>query len=434
MLALGCGGPGRPQPEGPAVAKSAAVVEEQPRIPGAPLPPLPLRTQGRWIVDADGTRFKLAAVNWYGAEEEDFVVAGLDRIDLDLLAASIREMGFNAVRLPWSNELVERNPKVDAARLSANPQLLRSDRETRALDVLDAVIAALARQGLVVVLDNHVSDAGWCCTAADGNGLWYNDRYPEASWLADWQELAQRYRDQPAVVGADLRNEPRATLEEGCSTCDSCPCATCRCLEPTWGGSDPALDWAAAAERAGEAILAANPNLLIAVEGLAYSSDFRGAWSRPIRLSRADRVVYSPHDYSWFHTGTSSEEQLRAELGQAWGFLIVQDRAFTAPLWVGEFGTCHTALSCVDDTGPDGRWFGWFGRYLASGDVDWAYWALNGTAARGGSRGVETEETFGVLDRRWSRSALSPLLEALRALQPATVLKVDGGPDRLGPR
>jgi hypothetical protein len=30
----------------------------------------------------------------------------------------------------------------------------------------------LSLQGLMVVLDNHSSDAMWCCNMTDGNGLW----------------------------------------------------------------------------------------------------------------------------------------------------------------------------------------------------------------------------------------------------------------------
>jgi endoglucanase len=63
------------------------------------------------------------------------------------------------------------------------------------------------------------------------------------SWRADWRFLARRYKNHPAAIGADLRNE----LQFGA----------------TWGGQDPALDLHAAAERGGNAILAENPNLLI---------------------------------------------------------------------------------------------------------------------------------------------------------------------------
>ena len=204
--------------------------------PGRPLPALPLRTESRWIVDGKGQRIKLAAVNWYGAEEKDYVVAGLDSAPLPELAKRIRELGYNTVRLPWSNEMVERNPLIAEPLLSKNPQLVGK----RALEVLDAVIAALAHQGLLVVLDNHTSDADWCCTETDENGLWWNGRYSETAWIGDWRTLVQRYRDQPAVVGADLRNEPRGASGK----------------RPTWGGTDPALDWKRAA---GACAAAASP-------------------------------------------------------------------------------------------------------------------------------------------------------------------------------
>ena len=65
------------------------------------LPATPLHTEGRWILDANGERFKLASVNWYGFEELDYTPAGLEIADLDAIARRIRELGFNSVRLPF---------------------------------------------------------------------------------------------------------------------------------------------------------------------------------------------------------------------------------------------------------------------------------------------------------------------------------------------
>ncbi len=186
-------------------AAEAATVDLSTSDSGAPLPALPLRTQGRFILDAKGQRLKLAAVNWYGAEEKDYVVAGLDLAPLPELARRIRQLGYNAVRLPWSNQMYEQNPLIDDALLRQNPTL----RGQRALAVLDAVITELARQGLLVILDNHTSDADWCCSDMDQNGLWWNSRYSELDWISDWRAMVHRYREQPAVVGVDLRNEPR---------------------------------------------------------------------------------------------------------------------------------------------------------------------------------------------------------------------------------
>jgi endoglucanase len=35
----------------------------------------------------------------------------------------------------------------------------------------------------MVILNNHMSDAGWCCGNDDNNGMWYNDNYSEKMWL-----------------------------------------------------------------------------------------------------------------------------------------------------------------------------------------------------------------------------------------------------------
>ena len=383
----------------PGAATSPARADDDRRLPR-----LPLRTEGRWIVDAAGERFKLAGVNWYGAEEDEFVVAGLDRRPLADVARLIRDLGFNSVRLPWSNELVEKNPVVPESAVAANPAL----RGKHALDVLDAVIDALAREGLVVVLDNHVSRACWVQSPKDCQGLWWTDDVPEERWIADWKTMARRYATQPAVVGADLRNEPHA-IERPDGTK----------LVPTWGGGDPKLDWHAAAKRCGDAVLAVNPNLLIVVEGLEYASDLRGPWTQTLELAKPNRLVWSVHDYAWFHRKDITYEQLADELGRRWGYLLVEGKPYTAPVWVAEFGTKHDQPGSIYATSGEGAWFHAFRRYLYAGDFDWAYWALNGTQARAKGRTLGAEETYGVLDMKWERAALRQHIGALRGLQPA---------------
>jgi endoglucanase len=388
---------------GPDAAPDAPGADGDASDPGHPLPALPLHTSSRWILDANGKRFKLASVNWYGAEERDFVVAGLDKRDVRAVARSIHDLGYDSVRLPFSNELVETDPLVDPARLAANPAL----QGKHALDVLDAVIDALAHEGLVVVLDDHTSHADWCCSETDGNGLWFQTAYPEASWIADWKTMAARYAKQPAVVAADLRNELRAANGS----------------TPTWGtpaGGNPALDWHAAAERGGNAVLGANPNLLVIVEGLSYANDLTGVYSLPVQLASPGHLVYSAHDYAWDHNGMTSYADLDKALGDAWGYILAQGKPYTAPVWVGEFGTCHSNDACVSGTTGQGLWFASVRQYLANADIDWSYWALNGTEATGTGRTLGAEETYGVLDVAWSAPASGTLQGALAALQPAT--------------
>ncbi|MFM9469909.1 cellulase family glycosylhydrolase, partial [Streptomyces scabiei] len=73
-----------------------------------------------------------------------------------------------------------------------------------------------------------------------------------------------------------------------------------------WGCGDASRDWQAAATRAGNAVLAANPHLLIIIEGVERQGDGGTTWwggglkdagSKPVVLNTPGRVVYSPHDY-----------------------------------------------------------------------------------------------------------------------------------------
>jgi endoglucanase len=357
-----------------------------------------LHTEGRWVVDANGSPFTFNSVNWYGAEELDYVPAGLERQDVHAIAHEVRALGFNSVRLLWSNEMVERNPVVDDPRvLAANPDLLGHS----ALEVFDTVIDALAGEGLLVILDNHTSDAGWCCSGGDGNGLWYNDRYPESSWIADWQELVERYRDQPAVVGADLRNEPRS---------DGARVAS-------WGGP-PETDWRSAAERGGNAVLAVNPDLLVIVEGVSYAGTLEGAATDPVRLDVPGRLVYSAHDYPWYHSNFTTMADIWADLDRRWGFLLEDGQPYTAPVYVGEFGTYRTDPSGYTSLAPNsyGLWFQAFLQYAHDRSVDWAYWALNGTQARAPGRVFGAQEGYGVLNLTWDGPAQPDHVAALQSI------------------
>ena len=73
----------------------------------------PFKTQGNKIVDSAGQPVKLAGVNWYGAEEKDFIVGGLDRAPLDEIVTYVQKNGFNSVRLPFSVEMFIENPIIN---------------------------------------------------------------------------------------------------------------------------------------------------------------------------------------------------------------------------------------------------------------------------------------------------------------------------------
>ena len=347
----------------------------------------PLHTEGHRILDAHGHPLRLTSVNWYGFDEKEYVAGGLDHAPLASIVQQIKKIGVNSVRLPWANETLERNPPVPDYALAANPKL----KGKHALEVMDAVIAALAKAHIVVILDNHVSRADWCCSDADGNGLWYSSEYPESSWLADWQTIVRRYRSQPWVVGADLRNELRSGA--------------------AWGGADPKLDWHAAAERGGNAVLDANPRLLIMVESPEYSTNFIGFDKLPVRLNVPGRLVYSPHAYGMAAPGFAGYDKLKAAYDARAGFLLRTEPG--VPLWVGEFGTCQT-LKC----GTNSDWFNLYIRYLRENElVSWSYWPLNGTQSSGQGRKYDALETYGLLSTDYRTIAAPEIVEQLRTVE-----------------
>lgn len=141
---------------------------------------LPLSTSSRWILDADGQRVKLRCVNWAGHQEAN-LPEGLNKQSVDYIASFIAQQGFNCVRLTYSidHALSPDVPVSDsfvaaagAANVSvtdmsgmyaqvADKNPFVSGATTRA--VFEAVIAALWKNGVMTILDNHVSKASWCC-------------------------------------------------------------------------------------------------------------------------------------------------------------------------------------------------------------------------------------------------------------------------------
>ncbi len=387
-------------------------------------------TDGTQILDAAGETVHLAGVNWYGMDDSHWVPAGLDAQRYTTIMDEVKLLGYNTIRLLISNELVERNPVVRDG-VSANPQF----RGEHALQVLDAIIAYAGQIGLKIVLDDHHSAAPPPMKVNNSyEPLWYTRDYPESSWIRDWQMLATRYLNDDAVIGFDLRNEPHtggsgpwnihAYLHQGA----------------TWGpyhGMDhPATDWRLAAERAGNAVLAINPHLLIFVEGVQMYPDaatpngvdvsWWGGLLTPIKkypvvLNVPHQLVYEVHQYGphkqqmpWFKD-LSYQAQLRVWHAQ-WTFILDNPgSSYAAPVWLGEFGTCTDDPGCVQGkAAPQARWLRDILHFLKDHpQVAWSFFALNGT----NSNNCATSN--GLLNASWNGLASLPLQRDLMAAQPS---------------
>ncbi|WP_378145965.1 glycoside hydrolase family 5 protein [Cnuibacter sp. UC19_7] len=363
---------------GGAPAPATAATALAPTVVPAAAPVGPLHTSGSTIVAASGQPFVIKAASWFGMETSTCSPHGLWAITLDEGMAHLASMGFNTVRVPFSNECIEGTVTTSIGR-ELNPSLVNLS----PLQLLDAVVAAAGSHGLSVILDRHRPDS------QAQSGLWYTDRFPESTWIADWQMLAARYAGNPTVIGADLHNEPHD---------DAC-----------WACGDPAVDWRAAAERGGDAVLAANPDLLIIVEGVARSESGDYTWwggsladasDDPVRLDVPHRVVYSPHEYPasvypqpWF-SDPDYPANLPGVWNSSWGYLVEDG---IAPVFVGEFGTGYTTAS-------DQQWLSAFVQYLAGTGTSFGYWSFN----------PDSGDTGGLVADDWR----TPEAAKLAALEP----------------
>lgn len=356
-------------------------------------------TNGNQILDASNQSVRVAGINWFGMETATYAPHGLWTRDYRSMMDQIKLQGYNTLRLPYSNQLFDAGSIPNGIDFSngKNADL----QGLSGLKIMDKLISYAGRIGLRVILDRHRPDSG------GQSELWYTGAYTEQRWLDDWKMLAQRYANNPTVVGADLHNEPHG--------------AAC------WGCGDPATDWRLAAERAGNAIHSVNPNWLILVEGIGCISGDCGWWGGnlknaglyPVRLNVANRLVYSPHDYpaslypqTWFSAPTYPEN-LPAVWDSYWGYLHKQN---IAPVLLGEFGSKLQTTS-------DRQWLNILTQYLGSTGMSWTFWSWNPNSG----------DTGGILNDDWQtinadkQSYLAGGTDATGVTHASILFPLDGG-------
>ncbi|MBU4190510.1 MAG: glycoside hydrolase family 5 protein [Candidatus Thermoplasmatota archaeon] len=179
-----------------------------------------LKTQGKDIVNESGEKVFLKGVNfgcwllWEGgalelpnnpehqlrAEMEKRM--SLDKVDLffELILnnyimqtdfAIAKSMGINFIRLPFHHRYVQENQ----------------------LTKLDEAISWAKNNGIYIMLDLQAAPGSQNTdyhSDSDGNAyLWSNTTYQQ-QFINLWKILAQRYKDEPTVIGYELLNEPVA--------------------------------------------------------------------------------------------------------------------------------------------------------------------------------------------------------------------------------
>jgi aryl-phospho-beta-D-glucosidase BglC (GH1 family) len=319
------------------------------------------------LYDPGGSEIQLRGISHYGFNSTILQPQYLWQAGWKEQIAEIQRLGFNAVRVPfvpdtlYSTATVEQLSYIDAGR---NPELIGKT----PLEALDLWMAEADRLGLYVLLDFHSVSMQrqyptWFVSNPADFGLIYNRQaYTAENWRRDLVFVAKRYAHLRHFFAIDVYNEPNGVVRW--STGDP-------------NMTDPGNYWKGATESAATAILAANPNLLIFVQGITgnfdgventntpmnWGENFQPQAYQPLNIPY-DKLVLSPHTYGpdVYVKQTFEAPDFPANLSADWERLFGQFAPIYAVVpgeWGGRYGQGNGDLRDV-------RWQNAFVDYLIS--------------------------------------------------------------------
>lgn len=226
----------------------------------------------------------------------------------------IKQSGFNSVRVPFSYRLFA--TEGDPARL-----------EGVGYELLDRVVGWCRREGLYVVLDMHGAPGGQTGDNIDdswGYPFLFESEEAQVLTVSIWQKLAARYRDEPAVVGYDLLNEPIAHYFDAAHFNPR--------LEPLY-------------KKIVKGIRAVDRNHVIFLGGAQWDTNFK-VFGPPFD----PKLAYTFHKY-WF--------EVKQEAVQEY---IDFSAKYDVPVWMGESGENKD------------EWVASFRELLERNRIGWCFW------------------------------------------------------------
>jgi aryl-phospho-beta-D-glucosidase BglC (GH1 family) len=226
----------------------------------------------------------------------------------------IKQSGFNSIRVPFDYRLFVTEDE---------PRKL----EGVGYELLDRVVAWSRKEGLYVILDMHAAPGGQ--TGDNIDDSWAYPFLFESAESQDltvrlWRELAERYKDEPAVIGYDLLNEP---IPHFFDTNYFNPK-----LEPLY-------------RKIVAAVREADKNHIVFLGGAQWDTNFK-VFGPPFD----DRAAYTFHKY-WMDVNQQAIEE----------YVAFRDR-YDVPVWLGESGENTDA------------WVASFRELLEHNNVGWCFW------------------------------------------------------------
>ena len=176
-----------------------------------------LSVQGNKLIDSQGQEVVLTGVNWFGFETNNLFPHGIWSRDTKSMLQQIKDQGFNVIRLPWCNRILEADATINLNAYGTDPYTgvtpMNEYESTLStpLELMDVIVQWCQDNNMKLILDNHSRQPDGYMNEM----LWYTDQTPESQWIADWVTLASRYKDYDAVIGMDLNNEPHGNYGQG---------------------------------------------------------------------------------------------------------------------------------------------------------------------------------------------------------------------------
>ncbi|KAJ4711988.1 Endoglucanase [Melia azedarach] len=329
---------------------------------------------------------------------------GLNKRPLKEIVGELANMHFNCVRLTWSTFMFTRDEygqanvaqTLDSLGLEDAKQGIAKNNpfvlNMTHVQAYEAVVDELGAQGVMVLLDNHLSKPGWCCSNTDGNGFFGDEFFDPDEWLLGLILVSQFSSPKQQVVAISLRNELR-------------------------GPRQNVDDWYYYVSDGVSIVNQLNPSVLILVSGLSFDTDLSILKGKPLALGLDNKIVYEVHWYSfsqdqnnWINQpsnlvcGTTTQSFIDKS-----AFLTYGDNP--VPLLLSEFGIDQTNKNLADNF-----YITCLMAYAAERDLDWALWTLQGSYyLREGIPGHE--DLFGALDEEWRQQRNPNFIQRLWFMQ-----------------
>lgn len=346
-----------------------------------------VHTNGTALVDSNNNTVVIKAINYNELTPVGYVYKKPDLEGLPdvckrwvsppqpLDVNNVHKYGFNTVRLVLNWDQIENSPPVRKSDGS-----WRHKWNDNYLKAIDETITQLGRKKIAVILDLHQylwSSAFKYIQSEDGSGCagggmpaWL---YPEPEMTTFqkarcnffggktyiegninaqdafgevWNMIARRYQDNPAVIAADIINEPWA-VKGICSPKD--------------------LNLDAFYRKIGGIIREANPNLLLIFEDSQDYGDSVFSITGPLPF---DNTVYSFHLYTGDWNNSGKERLLR---------YFNRSQKWQIPLFVGEFDAFGYSVNI--DQGGRTDWQNETEemlKFFKENKIHWAFWSYSG--------------------------------------------------------